>query len=53
MQTILRSRIREAGGGGNARLLVLVGCVMLLSAGALAALSFDLAPLLGGMRPGA
>jgi hypothetical protein len=33
--------------GEGSRILLLLGCVMFLSAGALAALSIDLAPLLG------
>ncbi len=33
--------------GESSRILLLLGCVMFLSAGAVAALSLDLAPLLG------
>lgn len=33
--------------GNSSRILLLLGCVMFLSAGAVMALSLDLAPLLG------
>ncbi len=42
MHTMQHDKTGESG-----RILLLLGCVMFLSAGALAALSLDLAPLLG------